>query len=109
MSSLPLKLLALVLVSAFALASPADAKTRKHKNTAVTSETAYGPHYWGRTWFVAVRSTSAVCISATTLIRTSAFRSCAISAVVSAATPTDDSAAVFAKALFPFDFFCLIG
>jgi hypothetical protein len=42
MSSLPLKL-----VSAFALASPADAKTRKHKNTAVTSETAYGPHYWG--------------------------------------------------------------
>jgi hypothetical protein len=37
----------LVLVSAFALASPADAKTRKHKNTAVTSETAYGPHYWG--------------------------------------------------------------
>ena len=47
MSSLPLKLLALMLVSAFALASPADAKTRKHKNSAVTSETAYGPQYRG--------------------------------------------------------------
>jgi hypothetical protein len=47
MSSLPFKLLALVLVSAFALASPADAKTRKHKKTTVTSQTAYGPQYWG--------------------------------------------------------------
>ncbi len=47
MSSLPFKLLALVLVSAFALASPVDAKTRKHKKTTVTSQTAYGPQYRG--------------------------------------------------------------
>lgn len=46
MSSLPFKLLALVLVSAFALASPADAKTREHKKTTVTSQT-YGPQYRG--------------------------------------------------------------
>ena len=46
MSSLPFKLLALVLVSAFALASPADAKTRKHKKTTVSSQT-YGPQYRG--------------------------------------------------------------
>ena len=42
LSSLPFKLLALVLVYAFALASPADAKTRKHKKTTVTSQTTYG-------------------------------------------------------------------
>lgn len=46
MSSLPFKLLALVLVCAFALASPADAKTHKHKKTTVTSQT-YGPQYRG--------------------------------------------------------------
>jgi len=40
LSSLPFKLLALVLVSAFALALPADAKTRKHKKT--TAQTTYG-------------------------------------------------------------------
>ena len=44
MSSLPLKLLALVLVSAFALASSADAKTRKHKKTTATSEATYGAY-----------------------------------------------------------------
>jgi hypothetical protein len=44
MSSLPLKLLALVLVSAFALAAPADAKTRKHKKTTATSQTSYGTY-----------------------------------------------------------------
>jgi hypothetical protein len=43
MSSLPLKLLALLLVSAFMLASPADAKTRKHKRITTYSETAYSP------------------------------------------------------------------
>jgi hypothetical protein len=47
MSSLPLKLLALVLVSAFALASLADAKTRKHNKTSAYSEIAYGPQYRG--------------------------------------------------------------
>ena len=47
MSSLPLKLLALMLVSAFALASPADAKTSKHKKTIAYSKTAYGPQYRG--------------------------------------------------------------
>ena len=36
-------LLALLLVSAFMLASPADAKTRKHKKIKMYSETAYGP------------------------------------------------------------------
>jgi hypothetical protein len=46
MSSLPLKPLGLVLVSAFALASPADAaKAHKHKK-AITAETA-GSIYWG--------------------------------------------------------------
>ena len=46
MSSLPLKLLGLVLVSAFVLASPADAaKSRKHKQAA-TAETA-GSQYRG--------------------------------------------------------------
>ena len=46
MSSLSFKLLALVLISAFALALPADAKTRKHKKTTVASQTTYGPQ-WG--------------------------------------------------------------
>jgi len=36
-------LLALLLVSAFMLASPADAKTRKHKKITTYSKTAYGP------------------------------------------------------------------
>ena len=46
-ASLTLKLLALVLVSAFMLASPADAKTRKHKKTTATSQTTYGTQYRG--------------------------------------------------------------
>ena len=36
LSSLPFWMFALVLVSAFALASPADAKTRKYKKITVT-------------------------------------------------------------------------
>src|SRR5215471_16838109 len=48
-ASLTLKLLALVLVSAFMLASPADAKTRKHKKTTTYSETACGPQQRGTT------------------------------------------------------------
>ena len=47
LSSLPFKLLALVLVSAFALASPADAKIRKHKKATVTSQPTYGTQDWG--------------------------------------------------------------
>ena len=38
------------------------------------SETASGPQFEVRTWFVPVPFISVVCISATILIRTSAFR-----------------------------------
>jgi hypothetical protein len=46
MSSLPLKLLGLVLVSAFVLALPADAANSRKNKKAVTAETA-GPQYRG--------------------------------------------------------------
>ena len=89
MSSLSFKLLALVLVSAFALALPADAKTRKHKKTTVTSQTTYGSQIGVRTWFARARCISAASILAMILIRTSVFRSCAISRVGLAEIPTD--------------------
>jgi len=57
MSSLPLKLFGLALILAFALASPADAKSRKHKKAVVTATAGYqdwgtnlvrpGPLYFG--------------------------------------------------------------
>ena len=88
MSSLSFKLLALVLVSAFALALPADAKTRKHKKTTVASQTPTVPS-GVRTWFARARCISAASILAMILIRTSVFRSCAISRAGLAETPTD--------------------
>jgi hypothetical protein len=53
MSSLPLKVLAAVLIAAFALASPAEAaKANKHRKAAATSTTVQGK-YWGTNLFPA--------------------------------------------------------
>ena len=53
MSSLPVKALAVALIAAFAIASPAEAaKSRKHKKVAATSATVQGK-YWGTNVFPA--------------------------------------------------------
>ena len=53
MSTLPLKVLAPTLMSAFALASPANAeKARKHKKVVTASKTVQGEH-WGTNIFPA--------------------------------------------------------
>ena len=89
MSSLPLKLIASD--AGFGICVGVARRCRQEAQAQEAPrdlETAYGPQYRGTNCFP-VRFISAVCISATILIRTSAFRSCAISAAGLAATPTD--------------------
>jgi hypothetical protein len=108
MSSFPLRLLGLVLVSAFALASPAEAA--KSRNIRRLLRPRLPVLKTGvRTWFLPARFILAVCTSATIPIRTSVSRSCAISAAGLAATVIDCLSSVSVKALVPFDFCCLIG